>query len=91
MTEYGYLTSVFFIPGHAFVGWVENIHSDVLDLDYVETTMIGNSSWTFYDANLAGINNYYDPLGDGSYQVDLAVEIPIYALRYEGIMPNNIP
>lgn len=87
----GYLTSVFFIPGHAFVGWVENIHSDVLDLDYVETTMIGNSSWTFYDANLAGINNYYDPLGDGSYQVDLAVEIPIYALRYEGIMPNNIP
>ena len=87
----GYLTYVFFIPGHAFVGWVENIHEDDFDLDYVETTMIGNSSWTFYDANLAGINNYFDPLDDGSYQTDLVVGIPIYQLRYAGIMPNNIP
>lgn len=87
----GYLTYVFFIPGHAFVGWVENRYSDVFDLDYVETTMIGNSSSTFYDANVAGIYNYFDPLGDDSYQTDLVVEIPIYALRYAGIMPNNIP
>lgn len=84
----GFQTAVIFIPGHAFVGWRQERNGN---WDFVETTMIGNSKNTFYDANLAGISRYYDPLGDESYQVDSAFVVPIDVLRENGLMPNNIP
>lgn len=85
----GLLTYVIFIPSHAFVGWIENPLGD--DLSFVETTMIGNTSWTFYDAVQEGIRHYYDPLGDESYEMDSTFSVPIYRLRELGLMPNNIP
>ena len=89
----GYLTSIIFIPEHAFVGWLKEPkeNPEYEDFDVVETTMIGDKNATFLDANLEGIRKYYDPLGDESYAIEYVTNVPIYAMRALGILPNNIP
>ena len=89
----GYLTSIIFIPEHAFVGWLKEPkeNPEYEDFDVVETTMIGDKNATFLDANLEGIRKYYDPLGDESYAIEYVTNVPIYAMRALGILPNDIP
>ena len=89
----GYKTSVMLIPGHAFVGWLpEQLATPTFDdFNVIETTMIGDKNATFLDARLAGINRYYDPLGDESYDTEEVTNIPVWLVREIGIMPNNIP
>jgi hypothetical protein len=39
----GFRTSIIFIPGHAFVGWlIEEESGDIIDL--IETTMVGDAN-----------------------------------------------
>lgn len=83
----GFKTFVIFVPGHAFVGWLGDPQDS--DMDFVETTMIGDPNATFIDANIEG-NDVYD--ANLEYFVSgEAVAVPIDLLRQVGIMPNNIP
>lgn len=89
----GFVTFIVFVPGHAFVGWINNIDEDDFERAamFVETTMIGDAQWTFLDAVLEGINKYFDNAGKGYFDSGEAVVVPIQLLRQVGIMPNNIP
>lgn len=89
----GYYTSIMLIPEHAFVGWLREPKEkpEYNDFDVVETTMIGDKNATFLDANIAGINRYYDPLLDESYAIGNVTNVPIYVMRALGILPNDIP
>ncbi|WP_290733872.1 MULTISPECIES: hypothetical protein [unclassified Fibrobacter] len=83
----GFKTFVIFVPGHAFVGWLADPQDS--DMDFVETTMIGDPNATFIDANIEG-NDVYD--ANLEYFVSgEAIAVPIDLLRQVGIMPNNIP
>ena len=89
----GYNTSLMFIPNHAFVGWLKEPKNNPSHEDYnvVETTMLGYKDKTFLEAELNALDKYYDPLGDGSYNIDAVTIVPIDTLRKYGITPNNIP
>ena len=89
----GYNTSLMFIPNHAFVGWLKEPKNNPSHEDYnvVETTMLGYKDKTFLEAELNALDKYYDPLGDGSYNIDAVTIVPIDTLRKYGINPNNIP
>jgi hypothetical protein len=82
-----------FIPNHAFVGWLKEPKNNPSHEDYnvVETTMLGYKDKTFLEAELNALDKYYDPLGDGSYNIDAVTIVPIDTLRKYGITPNNIP
>lgn len=84
---------IIFIPGHAFVGWTNDINENDFEkrVMFVETTMIGNNQSTFYEAVLEGINSYYDNVGNGNFDSGEAKFVPIQDLRKLGVMPNNIP
>lgn len=89
----GFGTFIVFVPGHAFVGWIHNVNEENFEdaAMFVETTMIGDNQWTFFDAVLEGISKYFDNAGKGYFDSGEAVIVPIQELRQFGIMPNNIP
>ena len=83
----GFKTFVIFVPGHSFVGWLTDPQGS--EMDFVETTWIGDPNATFVDANIQG-NDVYEANLE-YFASGEAISVPIFLLRELGIMPNNIP
>ena len=83
----GFQPFLVLIPSHSFVGWRVNKKSDTLD--FIETTLIGNSKATAADAFNSGIKKYSDEVKAGTFTSGASELIEIEAVRKFGILPND--
>ena len=77
------------IPGHAFVGWRQNLNSNIID--FLETTMIANKNATFSEALNKGNQTFDAEKAAGNFDTGVSSFVDVEQTRIYGIRPNNIP
>lgn len=77
------------IPGHAFVGWRQNLNSNIID--FLETTMISNKNATFSEALNKGNQTFDAEKAAGNFDTGVSSFVDVEQTRIYGVRPNNIP
>lgn len=77
------------IPGHAFVGWRQNLNSNIID--FLETTMIANKNATFSEALNKGNQTFDAEKAAGNFDTGVSSFVDVEQTRIYGVRPNNIP
>ena len=77
------------IPGHAFVGWRQNLNSNIID--FLETTMISNKNATFSEALNKGNKTFDAEKAAGNFDTGVSSFVDVEQTRIYGVRPNNIP
>jgi hypothetical protein len=77
------------IPGHAFVGWRQELNSNIID--FLETTMIANKNATFSEALNKGNRTFDAEKAAGNFDTGVSSFVDVEQTRIYGVRPNNIP
>ena len=77
------------IPGHAFVGWRQDLNSNIID--FLETTMIANKNATFSEALNKGNRTFDAEKAAGNFDTGVSSFVDVEQTRIYGVRPNNIP
>lgn len=85
----GFETYLVRTPSHMFLGWA--IEKESNTVDFIETTMIGNSKATFEDAITEGIKEFNEETELGNFKNGKSEIIKLPEVRKAGIVPNEIP
>jgi len=89
MEATGFQPFIVLIPGHSFIGWRSEKNSNTLD--FIETTMIGNSKATAADAINKAIDTYNEQVKAKNFETGDSQLIDLAQVRKYGILPNDIP
>ena len=77
------------IPGHAFVGWRQELNSNIID--FLETTMIANKNATFSEALNKGNRTFDAEKAAGNFDTGVSSFVDVEQTRIFGVRPNDIP